>query len=155
MRNFSFSSLVSLYPFFELSFGKCPFCVCILNLLVGYILGKFRFIFFFSKETMHNWSCRDEVKLIGCFVSFPFYFLQFLSGFSVPFFFGCLGISYPFLTFCLLHGFFFFFFFLFSGYSLVLLPYSLILFVHTIPFYFQVGLSYLRYPSRLYEYCIN
>ena len=47
--------LLSLYPFFELSFGKCPFCVCTLNLLVGCILGGFRFIFFFSKETMHNY----------------------------------------------------------------------------------------------------
>jgi len=30
-----------------------PF-LCTLNLLVGYILGECRFVFFFPKETMHN-----------------------------------------------------------------------------------------------------
>lgn len=88
--------LVSFYPFFEPSFGKCPFCVCTLNFLVGYILGELRFIFFFSKETMHSWSCRDEVKLIGCFVSFPFSLLQFLSVFFVPFFLA--AWEYPILS---------------------------------------------------------
>jgi len=47
---FLFLSLCLFSP--EPSFGKFPFCT--LNLLVGYILGEFCFIFFFSEEAMHN-----------------------------------------------------------------------------------------------------
>jgi len=60
---------------------------------------------------MYNWSCRDEVKLIGCFVSFPFSLLQFLSVFL---YLSLVAREYPILDVLSFTWVFFFLFFSFK-----------------------------------------